>query len=207
MILTTPAARSAVAAQLFLIAQPPLLYEEGNSSIHRFVLKSLKQFQDRFSSVSGCRWYVLETAAERIIVPNGRVVDSHCRVNGRCDVLRIDGALFGPSGIFDVRTVGCSFAEDSSTTDTAARNNRGVDEVVIASLLCGDVSDRSAELAFDYDQRVVEQRPSVAARYQRKIRHQICQTGVELARRRINSSVVRVNVLVVVPSAEGDLDV
>src|SRR5437762_3527174 len=181
MILTTPSARSAVAAQLFLIAQPPLLGEEGNSSMHhRFVLKSLKQFQDWFSGVSGCRWYVLETTAEWIIVANGRIVDSHRRVNGCCDVLRIDGTLFGPSRIFDVRTIGCSFAEDSSTTDTAPRNNRGVDEVVIASLLCGDVSDRSAELAFDYDQRVVEQRPSVAARYQRKIRHQICQTRVEL---------------------------
>jgi hypothetical protein len=79
MILTTPSARSEVAARLFLIAPPPLLYEEGSSNAyHRFVVKSLKQFQNWFSSVSGCCWYVLETAAEWIIVPDGSVVDSHC---------------------------------------------------------------------------------------------------------------------------------
>jgi len=32
MILTTPSARSEVAARLFLIAPPPLLYEEATSS-------------------------------------------------------------------------------------------------------------------------------------------------------------------------------
>src|SRR5712664_2527447 len=82
-----------------------------------------------------------------------------------------------------------------------------MDKVMIASLLAGGIADRAAELAHHDDQRFIELASSAAARDDRKICNQIGHAYVQLARRRIDSSIRCIDVLMIVPSAERDLNV
>src|SRR5689334_6863645 len=78
---------------------------------------------------------------------------------------------------------------------------------MIASLLACNVTDSAAELALDDDQCLVEQRPSSGSRNHCKVRKQIRQADIELSGRRVNARIGLVDVLVVVPTAERDLNV
>jgi hypothetical protein len=79
-------------------------------------------------------------------------------------------------------------------------------EVMIPAAQVGQAAHRSAELAFDDDERFVKTGSSAGSRRRCKIGDQACETRIELTRGRVDS-VWSVNVLVIVPAAQRDLDV
>src|SRR5215471_14875011 len=84
---------------------------------------------------------VFESATERIVVTNRRVVDTQRRINRGCDILRIHGSLLGPAWIIDVRGIRGCRSQRSSTLITSPADQRGVDEVVIAAPTARYISD------------------------------------------------------------------
>src|SRR5437667_12472082 len=80
-------------------------------------------------------------------------------------------------------------------------------EIVVASLLARDVADSAPEFTLRDDQCFIELGSSAATGNGRQIRNQVRQTDAELACGRIDTPICGIDVLMVVPSAEGDLNV
>src|SRR5262245_6313559 len=82
-------------------------------------------------------------------------------------------------------------------------------EIVIPALLTCNISDRTAEFTFHNDQCVVEQTSTFAPWNDSKILNKVGQTDIELPCRRVNTSdtVIPVDVLMVVPTTDRNLDV
>src|SRR5438552_11788778 len=154
-----------------------------------------------------CCWNVLKSTSQRIVMTCCRVIDAERRIDGCGDILCIDGPLCGPSRIFDIPGIRCCFSEHAATANSAAREQRGMDEVVIASLLTRDVADRPSEFAFHDDERSVELRSSAAARHRCKVRDEVGESDIKLTRRTVDSCVHSVDILMIVPDAKRELDV
>src|SRR5687767_8178016 len=106
----------------------------------------------------GCvaRGDVLEAAAEGIVGAHFGVVDAQCRIDRARHVFRTDVAMRAPAVVDDVLPLRVGLTEDAAAFRAAAGEDDGVAEVVIASALIVERSDRAAELTDDDDQRLVE---------------------------------------------------
>src|ERR1043166_6030350 len=82
-----------------------------------------------------------------------------------------------------------------------------MDEVVVSPLLARYVADRAPKFALEHDESVVQHRPALTTRHGCEVRHEVCQSCVQLSRRRINSGIGSINVLMIVPTTQCDLDV
>src|SRR5262249_25422679 len=87
---------------------------------------------------------VLESAAERVVVANRRVIDAQRRINSGCDIFRIHGPLLGPTRIINIRGIRGCCSKRSPALNTSAADQRGVDEVVIPPSAARYISDSAA---------------------------------------------------------------
>src|SRR5262249_48085188 len=106
-----------------------------------------------------------------------------------------------------VGAVCCCLANNTAALNAATGNQRGMDEVVIATLLARDVTDRAAELALHDDQCVVKQRSSSTSRHHCAIYKQIRQADIEQSGRLVEACIGLIDVWMIVPTAERDLNV
>ena len=77
---------------------------------------------------------------------------------------------------------------------------------MVSSLLAVERADRSTELAFDDDQRFVQQRAAACSDRGCEVRDEVAEAEIELSRRVVDSCVCLVDVRVVVPAAQIDLE-
>src|SRR6266496_2666515 len=80
-------------------------------------------------------------------------------------------------------------------------------EVVIAPPSCSQRADRASEFALDHDEGFIEPAPARTTRRDRKVGNQIGESGIELACGPVDSGGGLVDVLMVVPATQIDLDI
>ena len=138
---------------------------------------------------------------------NGCVVNSERGIDGGSDVLGINGTLFRPSRIVHVGAIGRGVPQHVSAAYSATRDQRGMNEIMISSLPVRDVSNSASEFTLNDNQGFIELCPASTPRHRCQIGQKVSEPNVELACRTIDSRVCCVDVLMVVPTTERDLDV
>src|SRR5438128_416387 len=108
-----------------------------------------EQFFDGFAGIARRGRNVLESAAKRIIVADGCVVDPESGIDRGGDIFGIDGTLFRPARIVDVECIGRGFAQRAPSAYPSARDKCGMNEVMVPALPVCNVSDRASEFALD----------------------------------------------------------
>src|SRR3989442_648804 len=159
----------------------------------------LEQFFDRLSHVARGRRDVFESAAKRIVVADGCVVNSERRINRGRDVFGINGTLCRPSGILHVGASRRGFAQHAPAAYSTTRDQGGMDEIMISSLAVRDVSDGSSEFTLNDNQGFIESCSGCTAWHRCQISHKVTESDIELARRAVNPRIRSIDVLVIVP--------
>src|ERR1039457_6548018 len=159
------------------------------------------EFVNRHVGEWACRGDVLEAAAQRVVVPDRRPVDTERRVDGRLDILWVHVAVLRPAVIDGVAPLRVGLAQSHSALDAAAGEESELLRPVIAAQLRRDWAHGTAEFAVHHDHRLVEQPVDF------QIADQRGQAVVDDLGLRLNVSGTRIDVGVHVPAiVAGDLD-
>src|SRR5262249_19122343 len=129
------------------------------------------------------------------------------RIDRGGNVLGVHGPVLRPTRIFYKRSICSCPADNNTSTHTSTSDQCRMHKIVISPLLARDIADCTSEFALHYNQRFVELASAVAARSNREVGDKIRQTDVQLPRRRIDSGIRQVDILMIVPTTECELDV
>src|SRR4051794_32565715 len=123
------------------------------------------------------------------------VIDPESGINACRNILRIYRSFLGPSWLLYIGPIRSRPSDHAASADSAAGYQCRMDEVVVASLLAGNITYRSPELTFDDDQCFIQFGFSIRTWNHSEIFDKAGQTRIQLPRRSVNAGIGRINIL------------